>query len=401
MLRTFKLLFPLAILILVTSCKKEEIKSRITVVKTPPIPEIVIKNYLLPSYDLQKSNVMVDLIKLRKEKLGIDNGWNILAYAFLDINSDGYDDIFMICSYGKDDRTKGDLLIYKNGDYIIDNSYFEEIPSMVHARKVIVGDFNGDKMPDIFISGHGYDYPPFPGEYNQILISNSSSKKYKLKNLTEKVGFYHGACSGDIDKDGDIDIFVVDKNNSYFLINDGSGNFSYSFSQIDINSLNGHGICEFVDVDKDGFLDLLIGGADVYNPTRIYWGSSKYKFESTNKTDIPTVVEFKQISDIDVADLDGDDINEIIVNRTGFENFYNGWYIQVITLKNKIATDASSTFIDNNKYLPAIPDNQQWIPWLRFGDIDNNGKLDLFSIKCSPINAVRWELQNKKLVRIQ
>ena len=101
-----------------------------------------------------------------------------------------------------------------------------------------------------------------------------------------------------------------------------------------------------------------------------------------------------------MADLDGDNVNEVIVNRTGFENFYNGWYIQVLTLKNKIATDASTTFIENNKYLPAVPDNQQWIPWLRFGDVDNNGKIDLFSVRCSPIQPVRWELQNKKLIRI-
>lgn len=384
------------------SCSKSEEPSSTNQISnnplSPNIPTAPSKNYLQTSYELQKSNVMVDLIKLRKDKLGIDNSWNILAFAYLDVNSDGNDDIFMICSYGKGERTKGDLLINKNGDYVVDNSYFEEIPSMVHARKVLVGDFNGDKMPDIFIAGHGYDYPPFPGEYNQILLSNN--KKYKLKNLTEKVGFYHGACSGDIDKDGDLDIFVVDKLNSHFLINDGAGNFNYSTSQIDISNLNGYGICEFFDVDKDGFLDLLIGGGDVYNPTRIYWGSSSYKFELNNKTDFPTVTDFKQISDIDVADLDGDNINEVIVNRTGFENFYNGWYIQVITLRNKIATDASTTFIDNNKYLPAVPDNQQWIPWLRFGDVDNNGKPDLFSVRCSPIQAVRWELQNKKLIRV-
>ena len=146
---------------------------------SPNIPTLPSKNYLQTSYELQKSNVMVDLIKLRKDKLGIDNSWNILAFAYLDVNSDGNDDIFMICSYGKGERTKGDLFINKNGDYVVDNSYFEEIPSMVHARKVLIGDFNGDKMPDIFISGHGYDYPPFPGEYNQILLSNN--KKYKLK----------------------------------------------------------------------------------------------------------------------------------------------------------------------------------------------------------------------------
>ena len=138
------------------------------------------------------------------------------------------------------------------------------------------------------------------------------------------------------------------------------------------------------------------------NDTKIYWGDNTATF--TKYTIIPRVTSYGVITDIDMFDLDGDSANELVITRGGghdnYIHFYNGWYIQVITLKNKIATDASTTFIENNKYLPAVPDNQQWIPWLRVGDVDNNGKPDLFSVRCSPIQAVRWELQNKKLIRI-
>lgn len=381
---------------------------------SPVVPVVNLKNYLQSSYDLQQSDVTTDLLKLRKDKLGIDNGWNILAYSYLDVNADGFDDIFMICSYGKEERTKGDLFIYRNGDYFIDNSYFKEIPSLIHPRKAIVGDFNSDKKPDIFIIGQGYDFPPFPGEYNVLLLSNSEGK-YDLKKFDDKNGFFHGAASGDIDKDGDLDIFVLDGNyfggiNSHFLINDGKGEFKYSQSQIDINNLYGQYSAELIDINKDGFSDLIIGGheMDPKNSTRIYWGSSLYKFELNNMTIIPKVERFGVVLDFDIFDIDGDGSNELVVNRTGgeagpngYNNFYNGWYLQIIKFDNKIASDVSISMIEKNQFLPAVIDNQQWIPWLRFGDIDKNGKIDLFSVKCSPIQPVKWELQNKKLVRIQ
>lgn len=70
-----------------------------------------------------------------------------------------------------------------------------------------------------------------------IPVLLSEKGKYDLIEFKEKTGFYHGACSGDIDNDGDLDIFALGGNNSYFLINDGKGNFTYSFNQIDINKL--------------------------------------------------------------------------------------------------------------------------------------------------------------------
>jgi hypothetical protein len=42
-----------------------------------------------------------------------------------------------------------------------------------------------------------------------------------------------------------------------------------------------------------------------------------------------------------------------------------------------------------------------WISWMRFDDYDKNGKIDFFSTKCGGADFVRWELQNKKLVKTQ
>ena len=402
-------------LLFLFSCKKGDTSQSNSTSQIQP----VYKNYLQTSYELQKSNVTADLIALRN-KNGASSNYFIMAVAYLDVNGDGQDDIFMCDpSVTQSGRAKGQLFIYKNGDYIFDSSYFPTPPTLIAPRKAIIGDYNKDGMPDIFITGHGDDLPPFPGEYPELLMSNSS-KKYDLVKFTNKIGFYHGACSGDIDNDGDLDIFVLGKTNSYFLINDGKGNFTYSTSTIDTNYLDQEYTCELVDIDKDGYLDLIMGGHEfgvidsttftnlngIDGSTRIYWGNSSFKYDIKNMINIPIVSNWGVITDLDVYDLDGDGKNEILVTRSGGRKndfttyFYDGWNLQVVQLNNRIAVDASNIFIENNIYIPIIPNNQEWIPWMRFVDFDNNGKIDFFSTKCTTLPFLRWELRNNKLIRV-
>jgi hypothetical protein len=107
------------------------------------------------------------------------------------------------------------------------------------------------------------------------------------------------------------------------------------------------------------------------------------------------------VVDIDMADLDGDGTNELAINRAGghgnYQNFYEGWYIQIVKMNNKQFTDVTNEYIDNNSFRNG-PFN--WLIWVRFQDYDKNGKLDLFSTICGEHKFVRWELQNKKLIRI-
>lgn len=379
----------------------------IPVIIKPTVPVVNSKNYLQTSYELQKSDVLIDLMALRANKNGINSGWNILAVAFLDINGDGNDDIFYNSSFGTTERTNGQIFIYKNGDYVIDNTFFTSPPSLIHPRKAIVGDYNNDKMPDIFIAAHGDDRPPFAGEYTELLLSNTN-KKYDLIKFTERVDFYHGACSGDIDNDGDLDIFVLGRLDAYFLINDGKGNFTYSITQIDKSTLTEQYQCELVDIDKDGFLDLIMGGHEFMtgNSTRIYWGNSAFKFTASKMSVIPALENWGVITDLDIYDLDNDGANEVLVTRTGGRPFdfttyfYSGWQVQIFKLNARTPSDVTSTFIEKNIYIQAVPNNQEWIPWIRFGDFDKNGQIDFYSVKCTNLPMVRWELQNNKLIRI-
>ena len=378
--------------LLLFSCSKEEI------LPVVPLPEPVVKDYNLPSYHLQQSNITIDIHGLRS-RYGNNSSWEIFAVAFLDINGDGHDDIFTSSTNGKNEKTPSQFYIYKNGDYIPDNTYFNRVPSFYHPRKAITGDFNNDKRPDIFVAAHGYDNDPWPGEHAQLIIS-SPNGKYDVKEFKEKVGFYHAATSGDIDKDGDLDIFVLNKMFSYFLINDGKGNFTYSTTQININDIDNQYTCELIDINKDGYLDLIMGGHEFETNTRVYWGNNTYTYNQ--KSIIPKVNGYGVITDIDVYDLDNDGVNELILNRAGGNGynqfFYDGWYIQVLKMDNQEFMDMTNRFIENNSVNHIGRHN--WVTWLRFQDYDNNGKMDLFSMVNGTQSFIRWELRDKKLIRI-
>lgn len=413
-----KLIFLLFIPICI-SCTKQSVSDSINKrdsIQSPAV-QIKSKDYQQTSYELQKTSVNEDLMALRT-KSGVSSYTFVLACTFLDINGDGNDDIFM--SYGLsgiNDRVSSKIYLFKGGSYILDSSYFTILPSFYAARKAITGDFNKDGIPDIFVAGHGIDLPPFPGEYTQLLLSNTN-KKYDLVKFIDKIGFYHGTCSGDIDNDGDLDIFILGASKSYFLINDGKGTFSYSTSQIDINTLEQEYTCELVDIDKDGFLDLIMGGHEfivqdstfsninyITGSTRIYWGNPKYFFDTKNMTNIPIITNWGVITDLDIYDLDSDGKNEIIITRSGgrkgsFDYFYNGWRIQIVQINNRTAVDKTDLYMENYIYEPKTPNNQEWIPWMRFDNYDDNGRIDFISTKGSTLPFLRWELRNGKLIRI-
>jgi len=354
------------------------------------------------SYSLQSSNVYVDGAQLRQDF----ERFHLTAYA--DFNSDGKTDVlissgfFQSYDYSPISVYLGDGTGF-NSDYCecgaeCSNYYcssFTELkdalPSdykgLQHPRKIITGDYNGDNLIDAFIIGHGYDAAPYPGESPVLLLNNESGFDYqKLNNIS---GFYHGGSSADFDNDGDLDIFingVPSTEDSVFLINDGSGNFSKSTEFIDetFHHNTKYYTSEFIDIDADGYIDLLMAGHEHQGAeTLVLWGNSSGKYYKDLSSTIPPVVGFNIVVDIDAIDIDNDGNRDLILNRVDSNNFYENYYLQI--LKN----DGNGNFSDESENVILNNSGMAWFTWIHIQDLNNDGISDIY-LEGDSRNNLKW-----------
>lgn len=102
----------------------------------------------------------------------------------------------------------------------------------------VVADFNKDGRPDIFLADEGFDGGNFEGAQNRILIQNASGALVDetVARLPIQSDYTIGVTYGDIDGDGDIDMFVINSGSSKYapyrsslLLNDGTGHFTVAY----------------------------------------------------------------------------------------------------------------------------------------------------------------------------
>jgi hypothetical protein len=303
--------------------------------------------------------------------------------AYTDIDNDGDVDVFMSGGNGTANRSPVEIHINDGaGNFSLDNSLlFGAEPGAIHPRKALLGDYNGDGELDIFVAGHGFDQPPFPGEHPLLFLTTANGIEYS-SSLESYIGFFHAAASADIDNDGDLDIFVGDNKTPFFLINDGSGNFSRNTDRL-TSEVNGKALftAEMIDIDGDGYIDLIVAGHEFEGMDSIvYWGSSSGTYLSTNKTILPPVSGQGTVLDIDSEDINHDGRKDIVLNRTGGgnNNFYAGYYLQLIhNIGERQFIDATSNISSSSG------SNGEWIDWIRIQDYYSDGHLDIIEDNAS------------------
>ena len=336
----------------------------------------------------------------------------------LDYNRDGYIDLVSFPSEHKPD-VRPDLRFYlgaKDLSLTADSVNDSRMPGLVDSRKGIYGDYNGDGLPDICIIGGGYDVPPYPGGSPVILLSNASTKEYRtIRNEDDWNGFWHGGASGDFDNDGDLDIFMIQAwhGDALFFINDGAGNFTVRNDLLSQDQdLKGMMYsCELYDFDKDGYLDLIIGGHDFANLSNgqyinmpiVFWGNgSNYTEGDYTRLPITPTPGMGGIIDFYPYDLDKDGLDELIIVRTGdgviTPNILSdeGWGIQVLKLTGRSFYDVTYDYFNRDE-IYSIGDT--WIVWMEIINEDNG--VFLYFHDCEGRLRKMFKYEDNRFVKLE
>jgi hypothetical protein len=284
------------------------------------------------------------------------------------------------------------------------------VPYNQVARSSVIEDFNGDGVNDIFFADHGVDWEPYPGHQNSLILSAPNGKFINAtSNLPQILDFTHGVTSGDVDSDGDIDLFVTQAGQPnaphYFLRNNGKGRFTKvpdgqlldrGFSYISFQPGPGHkrsnlyytpGL-EFVDDDDQLDLILLSGKLEGADNNRIIFGSNS-GFKKSDALELQSGRFGKKSAGYNylVTDIDNDGDNDILILHVTInpliERSHLGTDLQVLIQgKNRKFVDKS------NFYFPGITfDYGTWNKSLNLIDINNDDKKDIVLVATNGIDA--------------
>ncbi len=179
----------------------------------------------------------------------------------------------------------------------------------------------------------------------------------------------HGTRSlalGDLDGDGDLDLVVGNTSHlvgeqSLLYLNDGSGTFTdATASRMPVGSYETIALA-LGDIDRDGDLDLVVGNfSTAGSQSRLYLNHGTGTFTDATATQMP-VGSYPTFA-LALGDVDRDGDLDLVVGNLGQQS-------------RLYRNDGTGTFTDATARLPVS--NEQ-VYALAFGDADGDGDLDLF-----------------------
>jgi hypothetical protein len=140
-------------------------------------------------------------------------------------------------------------------------------------------DYDGDGRQDAFLVSSGQDFEKASQQCGSRLFRNLGEGRFADVTAASGINFDFyamGCCAGDFDNDGRIDLFVTGFGRNALLRNAG-GRFEDVTTKLGIlrrRDAWGTG-CAFLDVDRDGSLDLYVANYVRYDPRVPYCPSGK------------------------------------------------------------------------------------------------------------------------------
>ena len=278
-------------------------------------------------------------------------GVQFLGFVIADFNNDGLDDVITSGPGAPNVGVPLRILANDGGGSFVDATttiISGEVPAPIHAREGLAADFNGDGWIDVFIASHGFDTGAGIGELNTLLLSDGLGGLVDSPaNIHDVRGFSHSAAAGDVDCDGDIDIYVGNMGHpgsgepNYLMINDGTGNFTVHKDYLPEFVLfvnDGQHpdwrSSSIADLDGDNFPELILGRAspppgDFFSESVVLWNDGTGNFDFVDFTALPDSPGNCCVADILPLDIDGDgDLDLVMAVKQGAQ-FTRGFQILV------------------------------------------------------------------------
>ncbi|MEO5563306.1 MAG: FG-GAP-like repeat-containing protein, partial [Chitinophagaceae bacterium] len=241
--------------------------------------------------------------------------------AVADIDNDGLDD-FYVCGAR---NQAGKLFIQKkDGQFSSINDKVFAIDSAGEEVNAVFFDADGDSDQDLYVVSGGNESQNEIHNSDRLYINDGKGNFAKSNGLPELKGNKSVAIAADVDKDGDLDLFVGGRveagrygatPQSYLLLNDGKGKFSIAAEEM-APGLQAAGMitdAAWTDLDKDGWMDLVIVGE--WMPVTIF---KNQKGKLVNETVSYGLEHTTGLwTTLHVADIDNDGADDLLAGNWG------------------------------------------------------------------------------------
>ncbi len=314
-----------------------------------------------------------------------------------DLNLDGYSDLIITgASYPPNGNVAQPGLILTGdgqGNFTPISSSTFPLSALVnvHARDIVTADFNGDGKPDIFIASHGYDTSPFPGEQNQLYLSQSTGWVSATSTLPQRLDYSHSVAVGDVNGDGKLDLYVGNINGQqniapYILLNDGTGHFTIDSGalptgtgQILSLSKNVYTSSLFADLNNDGKADLILGldGSSTSSGGSLVLWNTGSGYDNSHVATLPagSLPNSNRITlSLAALDINQDGLQDIVTLSTQNSPYYTGVAIDIyINQGNGTFANETTTVLGSS----GLNTSGGWSAFLYPMDVNGDGTMDL------------------------